>query len=55
MKDPKTTTTGVLLILGAIISATLDYLQHGAPPNLAVLFPQLLAGVGMIHARDAHP
>ena len=52
MKSWKTTLTGILTIVAALSTAAINYLQHGAPPDLSVLLPALMAGVGLIHAKD---
>lgn len=52
MKNWKTTTTGILLILGALINAGLEYLKTSTC-NFPVLFTGLTAGWGLIKAKDA--
>ena len=52
MKSWKTTLTGILTIVAALSAAAINYLKHGTPPDLSVLLPALMAGVGLIHAKD---
>ena len=52
MKSWKTALTGILTIVAALSSAAINYLQHGTPPDLNILIPSLLAGVGLTHAKD---
>jgi hypothetical protein len=52
MKDWKTTTAGILTILGTLSTAGLA-LYHGQPLNFPVLAASLSAGVGLIHASDS--
>ena len=51
MKDWKTTTLGVLGLITAIAGAAKTVLA-GGNPDLAVLIPAIIAGWGLIHAKD---
>lgn len=54
MTSWKTTTTGVLAIISALVGAA-QVLLDGNPatnPDYAVLVPAILAGIGLITARD---
>jgi hypothetical protein len=53
MRNPKTTGTGILILLSIFINSMLDYLQHGTLPNLPLVMPQIIAALGLITARDA--
>lgn len=48
----KTTVTGILIILGAIINCVLSYLK-GAPIDFAVAATSIAAGYGLIKAADS--
>ena len=48
----KTTLIGVLTIGVAVGAALLAFLKTGAMPDFTVLAPAVLAGWGLIHARD---
>lgn len=54
MKSWKTTLTGILTIIAALSSAGIEYLQHGTLPNFATLIPMLIAGFGLINAKDSN-
>ena len=47
----KTTILGVLTIVGALISATTQFLSSGSI-DLLSLAPAMTAGIGLIKARD---
>lgn len=53
MKHPKTTLMGVLIILGTLINAAIDYLKTSKIPDLTVLGVGLSTGWGFIKAADA--
>ncbi len=55
MKNWKTTTLGVLIIVGAIINAAIHWLQTGALPEVSTLWPAVLGGWGLLHTADANP
>ena len=48
----KTTLTGILMVLGAIANAGMDFLQ-GKPVDFPVTIAAITAGVGLIMAKDA--
>ena len=52
MNNWKTTTLGILTIVGAIVSAGTSLLQ-GHPVNVPVLFAGITGGWGLIHAADS--
>jgi hypothetical protein len=53
MKNWKTTTTGVLAIVLALANAAQQYLTTGAVPDLGMTVTALLAGWGLVMAKDA--
>lgn len=53
MKDPKTTTLGILTLVVAVATAAQQYLSTGTLPDLGMLVTSLTAGWGLIVARDA--
>lgn len=52
MKSWKTTVLGILTILGALIPAGIALLK-GQSPDLTALWPAVIAGFGLIFAKDA--
>jgi hypothetical protein len=54
MKNWKTTTLGVLSILTALVGAAMTWLK-GTQVDVSSLFAAIMAGVGLIHAKDASP
>ena len=52
MKSWKTTLTGILTILAAIIAPTLKYLHDGTMPDLVQTIALIAGGVGLINAKD---
>lgn len=52
MKDPKTTTYGILTIVVTLINAAMQYMKSGSV-DLPVLLTGLTAGYGLIKAADA--
>lgn len=54
MNNYKTTITGVLTIVVAVLSATLSFLQ-GEHVDVVTTTTAVMAGVGLISARDAKP
>lgn len=49
----KTTTTGVLMILGALLTIANSLLQTGQlPDGMPLLIATIMGGVGLIKARD---
>ncbi len=49
----KTTATGVLMILGALITIATTFLQSGhLPDSMPLLIGTIIGGVGLIKARD---
>ena len=52
MKDWKTTTAGVLTIIGTLATAGLAAL-HGQPLNYPAVIAGVTTGVGLIHAADS--
>ena len=55
MKNPKTTTLGILTLVVAIATAAQQYLSTGTLPDLGMLVTSLTAGWGLIAAKDASP
>jgi hypothetical protein len=53
MNNWKTTTTGILAILITVSSAAHSYLTTGSIPDLSMVFASVLAGWGLIVAKDA--
>lgn len=52
MKNWKTTTLGILTILGTLINAAVAYL-HGQHVDVPTTLAGLTGGWGLIHAADA--
>lgn len=52
MANWKTTSLGILTIVGTFINAAIQYL-HGQHVDLSTTFAGLTAGWGLIHASDA--
>jgi len=52
MKNWKTTTLGILTILGTLVNAAIQYL-HGQHVDVSVTFAGITAGWGLLHASDA--
>lgn len=49
----KTTTTGVLMILGALLTIANSLLQTGQlPDGMPIIITTIMGGVGLIKARD---
>ena len=49
----KTTITGVLMILGALITIATTFLQTGhLPADMPLLIGSIVGGLGLISARD---
>lgn len=53
MKNWKTTTIGILLIVSSVSTAALHYFQTGALPDFAPLATAVTAGVGLLVAKDS--
>ena len=53
MKNWKTTTTGILAITIAVASAAKSYLATGTVPDIAALTTAVLAGWGLVLAKDS--
>lgn len=53
MRNWKTTTIGVLAIIVAVASAAKTYLATGSVPDLTALTTAVLAGWGLVMAKDA--
>lgn len=53
MTNWKTTTLGVLTILGAVSNAGITFLKTGTLPDLGILIAAITAGIGLITAKDA--
>lgn len=53
MKSWKTTATGILTIITAIGSAALAYFKTGTLPDFGLLSAAVMAGVGLLTAKDA--
>lgn len=52
MKNWKTTATGVTAIIVAVSTAAHNYLATGAIPDLGLVISSVLAGWGLIVAKD---
>ena len=52
MRNWKTTTTGVLAIIVAVAGGAKTYLATGQVPDIAALSAAVLAGWGLIVAKD---
>ena len=52
MKNWKTTTLGILTLLGALTNAGLEFIKTGSC-NLPILLTGLTAGWGLVKAKDA--
>ena len=52
MTSWKTTTTGILTIIVALGSAALGFLKTGTIPDLGALVAAIMAGIGLITAKD---
>lgn len=48
----KTTILGILTILSAVSAAALEFMQSGTIPNLELLIPAIVGGIGLIKAAD---
>jgi CRISPR/Cas system-associated protein Cas5 (RAMP superfamily) len=48
----KTTITGILTIIVAVGGAALHYMQTGELPPIGTLIGAIMAGVGLLTARD---
>lgn len=53
MKNWRTTTIGALTVVGAIITAVLEFLSSGTVTNIPVVLTAVMAGVGLLFAKDA--
>ncbi len=53
MNNWKTTTTGILAIIVAVSTAAHGYFATGTVPDLGMVFASVLAGWGLIAAKDA--
>lgn len=53
MNNAKTTALGVLTILAAVCTAGKEFLSTGTFPDIGMLVAAVLAGWGLIAARDA--
>jgi hypothetical protein len=53
MRNYKTTIIGVLAIIVAVASAAKSYLATGSVPDLTALTTAVLAGWGLVMAKDA--
>ena len=53
MKNWKTTLTGVLTVFVSVGGAVLHWLKTGTLPDLTILGPAVMAGVGLIMSKDA--
>ena len=51
MQSWRTTTLGILTIVGTLISAGIAFL-NGHTPDLATTSAGVMAGIGLIHAAD---
>ncbi len=54
MQNWKTTTLGILTILGGLVNASIEYLG-GKTVSVPTLITTITAGWGLIHASDAQP
>ena len=53
MRNWKTTTTGVLAIAIAVLGGTKTYLATGQIPDIAALAAAVMAGWGLVVAKDS--
>jgi len=53
MKNWKTTTTGILAIAIAVLGGTKTYLATGQIPDIAALAAAVMAGWGLVVAKDS--
>ncbi|MEM1024736.1 MAG: hypothetical protein AAGJ19_13720 [Myxococcota bacterium] len=51
MSSTKTTIVGILMILAALITGAIGFLQTGAP-DWGVVGAEIIAGIGFLTARD---
>jgi hypothetical protein len=52
MRNWKTTTIGILTMLVAIATGTKEYLSTEQIPDLALIVTSILAGWGLVQAKD---
>jgi hypothetical protein len=52
MRNWKTSTIGVLTIIIALATGTREYLQTDALPDLGLIVTSILAGWGLVVAKD---
>lgn len=54
MKNPNTTALGIISIASALLSAASQYFTTGHVPDLGPLISAIVAGVGLIAAKDGN-
>ena len=52
MNSWKTTTLGALTIVSALVNGAMTWLKTGALPDFGLIIGAIMAGIGLIAARD---